>query len=213
MHSYTAYLLPLFLVTALVIGGCNNHESHHQAQIDNRPAIPVKLIEAKLISVPDQVEIMGNVQASQTAVISSRISGTITKIDVTPGTQVKKEDVLVKINAGEINAQLLQARAELDQAARNLAREKKLLKRKATTAETVKALEDVHRIAQAGFKEAQIMLNYTTIKAPFDGQITKKLADVGVIVAPLAPAEFAAFVKSEVVRWSAEVKAAGIEPQ
>ena len=41
----------------------------------------------------------------------------------------------------------------------------------------------------------------------------KKLADVGVIVAPLAPAEFAAFVKSEVVRWSAEVKAAGIEPQ
>ena len=40
-----------------------------------------------------------------------------------------------------------------------------------------------------------------------------KLADVGVIVAPLAPAEFGAFVKAEVVRWSAEVKAAGIEPQ
>ncbi|WP_426437776.1 Bug family tripartite tricarboxylate transporter substrate binding protein [Bradyrhizobium genosp. P] len=38
-------------------------------------------------------------------------------------------------------------------------------------------------------------------------------ADVGVIVAPLAPPEFGAFVKSEVVRWSAEVKAAGIEPQ
>jgi tripartite-type tricarboxylate transporter receptor subunit TctC len=41
----------------------------------------------------------------------------------------------------------------------------------------------------------------------------KKLADVGVIVAPLAPAEFGAFVRSEVVRWSAEVKAAGIQPQ
>jgi tripartite-type tricarboxylate transporter receptor subunit TctC len=41
----------------------------------------------------------------------------------------------------------------------------------------------------------------------------KKLADVGVVVAPLAPAEFGAFVKSEVTRWSAEVKAAGIEPQ
>ena len=41
----------------------------------------------------------------------------------------------------------------------------------------------------------------------------KKLADVGVIVAPLTPAEFGAFVKSEVVRWSAEVKAAGIQPQ
>src|SRR5882757_4551448 len=41
----------------------------------------------------------------------------------------------------------------------------------------------------------------------------KKLADVGVIVSPLAPAEFGAFVKDEVVRWSAEVKAAGIQPQ
>ncbi|MBR0873667.1 hypothetical protein JQ633_25145 [Bradyrhizobium tropiciagri] len=41
----------------------------------------------------------------------------------------------------------------------------------------------------------------------------KKLADVGVIVSPLAPAEFGAFVKGEVVRWSAEMKAAGIQPQ
>ena len=41
----------------------------------------------------------------------------------------------------------------------------------------------------------------------------KKLADVGVIVSPLAPAEFSAFVKGEVVRWSAEMKAAGIQPQ
>ncbi|MGY2914854.1 Bug family tripartite tricarboxylate transporter substrate binding protein [Bradyrhizobium sp. USDA 3262] len=41
----------------------------------------------------------------------------------------------------------------------------------------------------------------------------KKLADVGVMVAPLAPAEFGAFVRSEVARWSAEVKAAGIQPQ
>ncbi len=179
MHIRTVYLLPLLLVTTFIIDGCNNHESHHQVQADNRPAVPVKLIEAKTISVPDQVEIMGNVQASQTAVISSRISGTITKIDVVPGTRVKKGDVLVEINAGEINAQLLQAKAELAQAARNLERERKLLKRKATTAETVKALEDVHRIALAGFKEAQIMLNYTTIKAPFDGQITEKLADVG----------------------------------
>jgi tripartite-type tricarboxylate transporter receptor subunit TctC len=39
----------------------------------------------------------------------------------------------------------------------------------------------------------------------------EKLANVGVIVAPMRPDEFAAFVKSEVARWSAEAKAAGIE--
>jgi tripartite-type tricarboxylate transporter receptor subunit TctC len=39
----------------------------------------------------------------------------------------------------------------------------------------------------------------------------EKLANVGVVVAPMRPDEFAAFVKSEVARWSAEAKAAGIE--
>jgi hypothetical protein len=39
------------------------------------------------------------------------------------------------------------------------------------------------------------------------------LAKVGVIVSPLPPAEFGTFVQSEIVRWTADVKAAGIEPQ
>jgi len=41
----------------------------------------------------------------------------------------------------------------------------------------------------------------------------KRLADVGVIVAPLTPAEFRDFIKSEIVRWAEACKAAGIEPQ
>jgi tripartite-type tricarboxylate transporter receptor subunit TctC len=39
----------------------------------------------------------------------------------------------------------------------------------------------------------------------------EKLANVGVLVAPMRPDEFGAFVKSEVERWGAEAKAAGIE--
>jgi tripartite-type tricarboxylate transporter receptor subunit TctC len=38
-----------------------------------------------------------------------------------------------------------------------------------------------------------------------------KLASVGVIVAPMPPDEFGAFIRSEIVRWTAEAKAAGIE--
>jgi tripartite-type tricarboxylate transporter receptor subunit TctC len=43
--------------------------------------------------------------------------------------------------------------------------------------------------------------------------VKERLARVGVIVSPLPPAEFGAFVQSEIVRWTADVKAAGIEPQ
>jgi len=41
----------------------------------------------------------------------------------------------------------------------------------------------------------------------------ERLAKVGVVVSPMKPAEFGASVQSEVVRWSADAKAAGIEPQ
>ena len=41
----------------------------------------------------------------------------------------------------------------------------------------------------------------------------EKLASVGVIVSPMRPDEFGAFIRSEIVRWTAEAKAAGIEAQ
>jgi tripartite-type tricarboxylate transporter receptor subunit TctC len=41
----------------------------------------------------------------------------------------------------------------------------------------------------------------------------KHFADVGVIVAPMKPAEFGDFIRSEIVRWGEACKAAGIEPQ
>jgi|SRR5271166_538098 len=41
----------------------------------------------------------------------------------------------------------------------------------------------------------------------------ERLAKVGVIVSPMKPAEFGDFVRSEVVRWSADARDAGIEPQ
>jgi tripartite-type tricarboxylate transporter receptor subunit TctC len=39
----------------------------------------------------------------------------------------------------------------------------------------------------------------------------EKLASVGVIVSPMAPAEFGAFIAAEIIRWTADAKAAGIE--
>jgi tripartite-type tricarboxylate transporter receptor subunit TctC len=41
----------------------------------------------------------------------------------------------------------------------------------------------------------------------------EKLASVGVIVAPMPPDEFGIFIKSEIVRWTADAKAAGVEAQ
>jgi tripartite-type tricarboxylate transporter receptor subunit TctC len=43
--------------------------------------------------------------------------------------------------------------------------------------------------------------------------VRERLAKVGVTVATQTPAEFDAFIKSEIVRWTAACEEAGIEPQ
>ena len=131
-----------------------------------------------------QAQVVGTVQAVQRATIAAKLTGTIEQMPVVLGSQVTKGDLLVKISAGEIEARLAQARAQLAQADRNLERERKLLAKKATTAETVKSLEDTKRIAQATFREAQTMYGYVNITAPFAGLVTNKPANVGDLAVP-----------------------------
>src|ERR1700761_8696760 len=68
--------------------------------------------------------------------------------------------------------------------------------------------------APAGTPDAVINKIYTASEKFLNLPETKKrLADVGVVVAPLKPAEFGAFVRSEIVRGGEACKEAGIEPQ
>lgn len=168
----------ILLYSALTMTGCKDDHTK-QSDHSNHPLAEITAITVEKEKIGALTEIMGSVQAVDRAIIASRVNGHIVKLPVILGSKVKKSDLLVSISAGEISAKLLQAQAQLAQAERNLDREKNLLKKKAATPETVKTLEDIKRIAEASFKEAQTMLGYTRIEAPFDGTITAKSANIG----------------------------------
>jgi len=176
-------LLLLFIATTLV--GCKEEAQEKAGR--SLPSQTVNVVTIKPEKATSYMEIMGTVQAADRAVISARISGHIIELPVVLGSKVNKGDLLVAINAAEISAQLLQAKAQLAQADRNLARERNLLKKGASTPETVKTLEYTHRIAAAAVKEVQTMLDYATITAPFSGIITGKSANIGDLASPGKP--------------------------
>jgi tripartite-type tricarboxylate transporter receptor subunit TctC len=67
-------------------------------------------------------------------------------------------------------------------------------------------------LAPAGTPEPVINKLYAESKRFLTMPTTReKLASVGVIVSPMLPDEFGAFIRSEIVRWTADAKAAGIE--
>ncbi len=175
-----------FLLLFLLLAGCSS-EQEKDSQSFPGGAVTVETLTVVTTEVADQVEVMATVQAARQAVISSRVSGNIIALEVTSGSHVTKGQTLLQISAEEISAQLQQARAQLDQASRNLSRERKLLAQNAATPEAVKLLEDSLKIAEASYREARTMLDYTTVTAPFDGLITQKLVDIGDLATPGKP--------------------------
>ncbi len=178
MHALVAFLL-----ASLVPGFSLGDE---QATTMATPP-KVGVTKAQQRKIPSVIEVAGTLQAKESAAIAAKITGIVTKVPVLLGSTVHSGDLLVAIRAGEIDARLNQAQAQLAQARRNLEREQNLLKKNATTAETVKTMRDQYNIALAGHDEARTMLGYTTITAPFDGVITRKQVSSGDLATPGAP--------------------------
>ncbi len=173
--------------TLIVISGCNDNAVSHKEKQKALPTATVSIAPVTKELATNQIELVGTVEAVEQAEISSKITGNILEITVDLGSRIKKGDLLIKLGAGEISAQLQQVKAQLVRAKRNLAREEKLLKKNAATPETVASLKDTVRIAQATLLESQTMLDYTIISAPFDGIVTKKPANAGDLATPGKP--------------------------
>lgn len=187
MNLNTTIPLLILCCTFLITGGCKDNEISHNPNQKTLPTATVSIASVSRELATNQIELVGTVEAVQQAEISSKISGNILEIPVDLGSHIKKGDLLVRLGADEISAQVQQAEAQLEQAQRNLTREEKLLKKNAATPETVKSLKDTVRIAQAAFLETQTMLKYTIISAPFDGIVTKKPANAGDLATPGKP--------------------------
>ena len=159
---------------------CSQHESGaaeaSQAQL---PVVKASVVEAKGADLPVRIQVTGVVRASERAQLAPKVMGSIRSMPVDLGQVVKAGDLLVKIEAAEISAKVLQARTQLAQATRDLEREQSLLEKGASTSEMVKNLGDRVTIMKSMVDEAMAMLSYTEIRAPFDGTVSQLFADEG----------------------------------
>jgi RND family efflux transporter MFP subunit len=170
------------MAALVALAGCKGgHEEKAALQL---PVARVSVQGVAEKGIGSQLEVAGTVQAVERALIAPRVSGQIVQLPVGLGSRVRKGELLVKINVAELSAQVLQARVRLEQVRRNLAREEKLQQQEASTPETVRALRDQARIAEAALQEVTTMMEYATITAPFAGTITRKIASVGDLASP-----------------------------
>ena len=182
----TAALLCIVSLSIFLLG-CEKEETGTGAKPPTLQPVEVAVGKVEKRIADNQVEVVGTVQAVERAEISAKISGNIIALPVDLGSRVKQGELLAELNPGEISAQVQQAKAQLEQARRNLLREENLLKKNAATPETVKSLQDSARIAEAAYRETLTMLDYARITAPFAGIVTRKIANIGDLATPGKP--------------------------
>jgi RND family efflux transporter MFP subunit len=132
-------------------------------------------------------EVVGTVRSKQRAVVEAKVSGRVLEYTATPGAVVQRGELLARLEVQEIQAKVDQARALLDQARREYDRQKQLITSNATTRQEYETAEARVKITTAGLTEAETMLGYASVTAPFDGVVTRKLADVGDLAMPGKP--------------------------
>ncbi len=148
-----------------------------------------------------EIFVSGMVSAKQTAMVSTRLMGTIEKIYVRQGDAVRQGQLLMTINSADLRAKEAQAAAMIAEAQAAANDAQKDYQRYATLhsqkSVSDKELENMAlrstsararlQIARQGLNEVRSMLSYAQVRAPFAGIVSQKMVDEGTIANPGMP--------------------------
>ncbi|ACM28237.1 efflux RND transporter periplasmic adaptor subunit [Rhizobium rhizogenes] len=158
--------------------------------------VPVLAADATSTDVPVYIDGVGSVKALNTVTVRAQVNGKIVEIDFDEGQDIKKGDVIARIDDAVYKAQLDQAIAKKAQdeallagAQRDLARYQLMVKSASGTQQQVDTQLSLVaqytaqvQVDQATIESAQATLDYTTIKAPIDGRTGIRNVDIGNLV-------------------------------
>ena len=175
----------LALLLGLVLVGCGNKEAttENTKQAEEAPAMPVGVVTLQPTSVPISAEAVAQTEGAKEVEIRPRVGGIVLKKLFEEGSPVKAgqemfliDPVPFQIALSNAKAQLAQQQARVEQAQREAGRLDGLLatqsisKREADNAASDSSMARAGLAAyEAGVREAQLNLSYTTVTSPLSG--------------------------------------------
>lgn len=196
--QFNTLSVTLLFTTSVLIASCSGNSEEGKVKQD----LPVHVTVAVATQKSDNtIQASGQIESKETAIISTRMMGFITSIKVKAGDRVQKGQLLVTINNADILAKRAQlaamvseAEAALKDAQRDYDRYVQLYEQKSASQKefenatlhynSIKAKTEAAKQMQ---NEAEAMLAYTNLTAPFSGVITQKNIDVGSMANPGVP--------------------------
>ena len=126
----------------------------------------------------------GYVEAETKADLSPKITSRITDLRVTEGTRVRKGDIIARLDHQDLDAQIAEAEASHARAAADLLRQRNLFRQQLSPQSDLDAAVANEASTRAKVDYIKALLDYTVMRAPFDGVVVAKRAHVGEAVSP-----------------------------
>ena len=206
--------LILSLLVVLTAAGCSS-SSKKETMAPPETVRGVAVYTTTIARVPDVIAAVGTLHAAETAQISAQMMGNVIAINVREGDAVAKGQVLASIDPEQVQAGLERAQAALSAAhhevaaaqtersltASTLKRFETLYQRKSVSPQEydeikaryqgavarTEAAQSGEAQAKASVAQAQTAFSYTKLRSPFNGVVTERKADPGVLATPGMP--------------------------
>ena len=193
--SSTKYILFTIIAVIIIVVGYFTLSSFSSSSIEVKLTSVTKQSPARSSAV---LTASGYVVAQREASVSSKGTGVLEYLGVVEGDKVKKGQIIAKLDDRDIVAQLDEAKsslklyqAQINELQNNYNREKELFERGLSSQQSLDQAEANYNsllanidIAKARIRAAEVSLENMIIRAPFDGTVLTKNAEVGEIVAP-----------------------------
>jgi multidrug efflux system membrane fusion protein len=187
----------LTAVAALSLSACAPSVGHSTTNAAKTPpAAQVTVAEVIHRPLRDWSEFTGRLEAVQSVEIRPRVSGYIDRIGFEEGVRVKKGQILFRIDPRPFRAEAerqlaarTRALSELDLAKANHARAQRLIGENAISREEFERLSSADAVAvsdlaaaNAALSAAKLNLEFTEVRAPIDGRVSRALITQGNLV-------------------------------
>jgi RND family efflux transporter MFP subunit len=191
-------IIAILTISAVFLTSCGGDKKE---QTKAEPAIAVKVSGVSENTEGGFISASGKIEAENSANLSTRMMGYVTKIHVKVGQKVGAGQLLVSINntdlqakKAQVDASILQATAGYNNAKKDYDRFVNLYKQQSASQKELDDMTARYEMAKAGLEGAKQMRNevmaqfsYSNITAPFSGTVTNTFVKEGDMANPGMP--------------------------
>lgn len=179
---FSLCIFAVFLLTA-----CDSEPP--VAEKETEPQVrPAKLLTVGQATSKEFLNYPAVIQYQQSSVLSFEVGGMVAELPVTEAQQVKKGDILAKLDQRDLLAKLESARAQFDNAETTYQRAERLMKEDAISRKELEERKSQRDVSKSQLDTAEKALGDTVLVAPYSGAIAKVWIEKRQLVQPGEPA-------------------------